>query len=95
MPRLVEGSGRERRAARASSPRRWGMPPRVCVAGGAGDNAAGAVGIGVDRARATAFLSLGTSGVLFVAGDALPPDAGARRCTPSATRCPAPGTRWR
>jgi len=43
------------------------------VAGG-GDNAAGAVGVGVVRAG-DAFLSLGTSGVLFLANDAYRPNA--------------------
>ena len=43
----------------------WGLR-RVPVAGGAGDQAAGAVGAGVIDGR-RASLSLGTSGVLFVA----------------------------
>ena len=44
---------------------RWGMAPGVGVlAGGAEDNAAGAVGLGAIRAG-DAFVSLGTSGVLF------------------------------
>ncbi len=42
----------------------WGMD-RVPVAGGGGDNAAGAAGIGVVQ-PGDAFLSLGTSGVLFL-----------------------------
>ena len=42
----------------------WGMDP-VPVAGGGGDNAAGAAGIGVIT-PGDAFLSLGTSGVLFL-----------------------------
>ena len=46
---------------------------RVPVAAGGGDNAAGAVGVGV-IAPGDAFLSLGTSGVLFVAGDAFLPN---------------------
>jgi xylulokinase len=44
------------------------------VAGGGGDNAASAVGVGVVRAG-DAFVSLGTSGVLFAASDAYQPDA--------------------
>jgi xylulokinase len=44
----------------------WGMGAEIEVAGGAGDNAAGAAGVGV-LAPGSAFLSLGTSGVLFVA----------------------------
>ncbi len=43
----------------------WGMP-RVPVAAGGSDNAAGAVGVGVVK-DGDALLSLGTSGVIFVA----------------------------
>lgn len=50
-----------------------GLPAGAIVAGGAGDNAAGAVGIGAVRPGA-GFLSLGTSGVLFVAGDRFAPN---------------------
>lgn len=63
MPNLVEGtdvSGTLRPELAA----RWGMTPGVVVAGGAGDNAASACGIGA-VAPGTAFVSLGTSGVLF------------------------------
>ncbi len=49
----------------------WGMEA-VSVAAGAGDNAAAAIGVGVIR-DGDAFLSLGTSGVSFVATDALRP----------------------
>jgi xylulokinase len=71
MPRLVEGSavsGTLRPALAA----RWGMPAGVPVAGGGGDNAAAAVGTGVVRAG-EAFVSLGTSGVLFAATDGYAP----------------------
>lgn len=71
MPRLVEGSqpsGRLRRAVAEA----WGLPADTIVAGGGGDNAAGAVGVGVVR-PGDAFLSLGTSGVYFVAGDRFAP----------------------
>ena len=44
----------------------WGLPAGVRVAAGAGDNAAGAVGVGVTR-PGDGFVSLGTSGVVFVA----------------------------
>ena len=44
----------------------WGLPATVQVAAGAGDNAGGAVGVGVVK-PGDAFLSLGTSGVIFVA----------------------------
>ena len=73
MPRLVEGSevSGHIRDALAS---RWGLPKCVVVAGGGGDNAASAVGVGVVKAG-DAFVSLGTSGVLFAASDAYQPDA--------------------
>nr|WP_293853517.1 xylulokinase [uncultured Alsobacter sp.] len=44
---------------------RWGMTGPVIVAAGAGDAAAGAIGIGAVR-DGDAFISLGTSGQLFV-----------------------------
>ncbi|SFI20636.1 xylulokinase [Albimonas pacifica] len=72
MPALVEGSevsGRLRPELRA----RWGMTGAPVVAGGGGDNAAAACGVGA-LAPGTAFVSLGTSGVLFVAGDAFRPN---------------------
>ena len=47
--------------------------PEVIVAAGAGDNAASAVGMGVVAPR-NAFLSLGTSGVLFVATEGFRPN---------------------
>lgn len=53
---------------------RWGLPANTPVVGGGGDNAAGAVGVGVIQAG-DAFLSLGTSGVLFAADTAYRPDA--------------------
>ena len=40
------------------------MSPQVVVAGGAGDNAAAAVGLGL-RNTGEGFVSLGTSGVVF------------------------------
>jgi len=49
-----------------------GLTASTVVAGGAGDNAASAAGIGV-AAPGTAFLSLGTSGVYFVANAAFSP----------------------
>ncbi|MFN3969775.1 MAG: xylulokinase [Gemmobacter sp.] len=71
MPRLVEGSEVSGilRPALAS---RWGLSDGVVVAGGGGDNAASAVGTGVVRAG-EAFVSLGTSGVLFAANDGYQP----------------------
>lgn len=72
MPRLVEGSavsGSLRRDLAA----RFGLPPGIPVAGGGGDNAASGIGAGVVRAG-QAFVSLGTSGVLFAASDGYRPD---------------------
>ena len=65
MPGLVEGTAvaGTLRAALAS---RWGMGAGVVIAGGAGDNAASACGMGT-VAEGRAFVSLGTSGVLFAA----------------------------
>ena len=64
MPRLCEGSDATG-ALLSEVAKDWGVS-RVPVAGGGGDNAAGAAGIGVINAG-DAFLSLGTSGVLFLA----------------------------
>ena len=66
MPTLYEGSA-PTGSLRPEVAERWGVAPGCVVAGGAGDNAAGAVGVGVVDAG-QAFLSLGTSGVYFVAG---------------------------
>jgi xylulokinase len=65
MPALVEGTapGGTLRGALAA---RFGMSGHVVVAGGAGDNAASAIGMGT-VAEGRAFVSLGTSGVLFAA----------------------------
>ncbi len=66
MPRLFEGTevtGHLRPDIAAL----WGMGT-VPVAAGGGDNAAGAAGVGVVR-DGDALLSLGTSGVVFVATD--------------------------
>jgi xylulokinase len=67
MPRLVEGTAPSG-TLRPEVARPWGMGNRVVVAGGAGDNAASAVGLGVVT-DGQGFISLGTSGVLFVACD--------------------------
>jgi len=63
MPALVEGSAPAGQL-RADLAARWGMVRRPVFAGGAGDNAAGAVGLGA-IAPGSAFVSLGTSGVLW------------------------------
>ena len=67
MPRLVEGSAPSGTLLPAVA-RAWGLSPSVVVAGGGGDNAASAVGIGAVRPGG-GFVSLGTSGVLFVVTD--------------------------
>jgi len=63
MPRLVEGT-EPTGHLHASLAARWGMERAPVLAGGAGDNAAGAVGVGA-VAPGDAFVSLGTSGVLW------------------------------
>lgn len=73
MPRLVEGSEASG-TLRAELASAWGLASGVIVAGGGGDNAASAVGVGVVN-EGDAFVSLGTSGVLFAACDAYSPDA--------------------
>jgi xylulokinase len=71
MPRLLEGT-QVSGTLRPEVAKRWGMAA-VPVAAGAGDNAAGAVGIGV-TGEGDALLSLGTSGVTFVATEAFRAD---------------------
>lgn len=72
MPALVEGSepGGHLRADIAD---RFGLTAGITVAGGAGDNAAAAIGMGTIHDGA-AFASLGTSGVLFAANNAYLPN---------------------
>jgi xylulokinase len=77
MPRLVEGSDPAGRLTDALS-RRWGLTAAPVLAGGAGDNAAGAV-------EHRAF-----SGQRRIASGPTP----RRRCMPSATPCPGSGIRW-
>lgn len=71
MPTLIEGTeqGGKLRGELASA---WGISGDVVVAGGAGDNAASACGMGTVSDGA-AFVSLGTSGVLFAANAAYLP----------------------
>jgi xylulokinase len=63
MPRLVEGSA-VAGELRPEWVQRWGFKRAPLVAGGAGDCAAGAVGVGAVH-PGDAFVSLGTSGVLW------------------------------
>lgn len=65
MPSLHEGI-EETGRLRSEAAEAWGMD-RVPVVAGGGDNAAGAVGAGIVD-EGDALLSLGTSGVIFVAG---------------------------
>jgi xylulokinase len=71
MPRLVEGSHASAILSRDIA-LEWGLPSDVVVAGGAGDAAAGAVGIGA-VSDSDAFVSLGTSGQYFVSSAAYRP----------------------
>jgi xylulokinase len=68
MPRLVEGS----EVSAYLSPEvanAWGLAGRrIPIAGGGGDNAASAIGVGATEAGA-GFVSLGTSGVIFSVTD--------------------------
>ena len=72
MPGLVEGSAVSG-DLRAALAQRFGFASGIPVAGGGGDNAASAIGVGVVKAG-QAFVSLGTSGVLFAANDSYRPD---------------------
>ena len=65
MPSLVEGTEKAG-ALRADLASKWGVQAGIPIAGGAGDNAASACGMGTVGAG-HAFVSLGTSGVLFAA----------------------------
>ncbi|TBN41143.1 xylulokinase [Paracoccus subflavus] len=71
MPRLVEGSAPAGQL-RTDLARAWGLSRPVLVAGGAGDNAAAACGIGA-MTEGQGFVSLGTSGVLLAARDGYHP----------------------
>ncbi len=71
MPALVEGS----EAAGALRPdlcEKWGLKHPVTIAGGAGDNAAAACGMGALK-DGQGFVSLGTSGVLLLARNRFAP----------------------
>ena len=72
MPRLVEGC-EVSAVVLPKVAQAWGLPPGVVVAGGGGDNAASAVGIGA-VSSGDGFISLGTSGVSFVVTDQFRPN---------------------
>jgi xylulokinase len=67
MPKLFEGS-QPTGTLRSSLAARWGMPATTVVAGGGGDNAASGCGVGA-VAPGTGFISIGTSGVIFISAD--------------------------
>lgn len=88
MPRLVEGSAASGYLT-SQAANTLGLQAGIVVAGGAGDNASSAVGMGAVNAG-EGFLSLGTSGVLFVVTPQYQPNAA------SATHafCHAIPARW-
>ena len=71
MPALFEGT-QVTGNLNSDIAEQWGMQAVPVIAGG-GDNAAGAAGIGVINPN-EAFLSLGTSGVYFVANESYQPN---------------------
>lgn len=88
MPRLVDGADAAGQL-RADLARQWGLSGPVTVAGGAGDNAAAACGIGALN-EGHGFVSLGTSGVLLSARDGYRPAPE----TALHTFCHAVPSRW-
>lgn len=71
MPSLYEGNEITGKLSKEIS-KAWGMD-EVPVAAGGGDNAAGAVGSGI-VGQGEAFISLGTSGVIFLADNSYRPN---------------------
>jgi xylulokinase len=68
MPRLVEGSEVSAHLS-IEAAKRWGLERhKIPIAGGGGDNAASAIGVGA-TAPGAGFVSLGTSGVVFSVTD--------------------------
>jgi xylulokinase len=67
MPELFEGSAATG-TLRPELAQRWSMTGKVVLAGGGGDNAASGCGVGA-VAPGTGFISIGTSGVVFVTAD--------------------------
>ncbi|WP_373506340.1 xylulokinase [Aestuariivirga sp.] len=74
MPKLYEGTDATGQLTAAVA-KAWGMPKRPVVAGGGGDNAAAACGIGAVTDN-SALVSIGTSGVMFVSNNTFRPNAG-------------------
>ncbi len=75
MPRLIE-SNEASGVLHSHLAKRWGIKKEVIIAGGAGDNAASAIGIGAIH-PGQGFVSLGTSGVIFVCNDHYRPNPAA------------------
>ena len=71
MPALVEGTAPSG-GLRAALATEFSLTPGTPIAGGAGDNAATAIGMGIARGG-QGFVSLGTSGVLFAATNGYAP----------------------
>ncbi|MGH1368600.1 MAG: xylulokinase [Maritimibacter sp.] len=88
MPRLVEGCEAAAQM-RQSLAQTWGLHKAPVIAGGAGDNAAAACGLGVVE-QGQGFVSLGTSGVLLMARNAYHPAP----ATALHTFCHALPDRW-
>ena len=72
MPRLVEGSETSGHL-RTDLQKQWGIDQPVVIAGGGGDNAVAACGVGCFN-EGNGFVSLGTSGVLLAAKDNYAPN---------------------
>jgi xylulokinase len=72
MPRLVEGSAVSASLSDKAA-KLLGLRAGIPVAGGAGDNAASAIGLGAVNAG-DGFISLGTSGVIFLVTEKFAPN---------------------
>ncbi len=88
MPRLVEGS-QKAGTLKPELAAKWGVPDTCVIAGGAGDNAAAACGVGA-MVEGDGFVSLGTSGVLLSAKDSYSPQP----ASAVHTFCHAVPNRW-
>jgi xylulokinase len=73
MPALFEGSAITG-VVSASLAKEWGISVNTVVVGGGGDNPAGAISVNVIK-PGSAFLSIGTSGVYFVASSSYSPNS--------------------
>ena len=91
MPKLVEGS-EVSTILRPELAQKWGMTGEVVIAGGAGDNAAAAIGLGL-RNPSDGFVSLGTSGVVFQITDGFLKKP-TRQFMPFAMPCRIAGIKW-